>query len=81
MVLIDAVARLVPGIVGDPESLVQDSFADQPAGWPQFTRPAEYRGLMVPDVLLSGDHARIKQWRRRQAAERSSVHTKELKKS
>lgn len=81
MVLIDAVARLVAGVVGDPESLAQDSFADQPAGWPQFTRPADYRGLMVPDVLLSGDHARIKQWRRRQAAERSSVHTKELRKT
>jgi len=81
MVLIDAVARLVPGVVGDPDSLAQDSFSEEPAGWPQFTRPAEYRGLTVPDVLLSGDHARIKQWRRRQAAERSSVHTKELKKT
>src|SRR4030088_2796971 len=81
MVLIDAVARLVPGVVGDPASLVQDSFSDEPAGWPQFTRPADYRGLMVPDVLLSGDHARINQWRRREAAERSSVHTKELKKT
>jgi tRNA (guanine37-N1)-methyltransferase len=81
MVLIDSVARLVPGVVGDPASLTQDSFSDEPSGWPQFTRPAEYRGLMVPDVLLSGDHARIKQWRRRQAVERSSTHTKELKKS
>ncbi|HEX7264378.1 MAG TPA: tRNA (guanosine(37)-N1)-methyltransferase TrmD [Candidatus Dormibacteraeota bacterium] len=81
MVLIDAVARLVPGVVGDPASLAQDSFSDEPAGWPQFTRPADYRGLMVPDVLLSGDHARINQWRRRQAAERSTVHTKELKKT
>ena len=81
MVLIDAVARLVPGIVGDPESLAQDSFSEQASGWPQFTRPADFRGLMVPDVLLSGDHARIKQWRRHQAAERSSVHTKELKKT
>jgi tRNA (guanine37-N1)-methyltransferase len=81
MVVIDAVARLLPGVVGDPESLTQDSFSNEPAGWPQFTRPADYRGLMVPDVLLSGDHARIKQWRRRQAAERSSVHTKELNKT
>src|SRR6195256_204831 len=81
MVLIDAVARLLPGIVGDPESLAQDSFTEMAAGWPQFTRPADYRGLMVPDVLLSGDHARIKQWRRREAAERSTVHTKELKKT
>jgi len=81
MVLIDAVARLLPGVVGDPESLSQDSFSTDPAGWPQFTRPADYRGLMVPDVLLSGDHARIKQWRRRQAAERTSAHTKELNKT
>jgi len=73
MVLIDAVARLVPGVVGDPDSLAQDSFAgaqDEATGWPQFTRPAEYRGMKVPDVLLSGDHARIRQWRREQAARR-----------
>jgi tRNA (guanine37-N1)-methyltransferase len=81
MVLIDAVARLLPGVVGDPDSLTQDTFSTEPAGWPQFTRPADYRGLMVPDVLLSGDHARIKQWRRRQAAERTSAHTKELNKT
>jgi len=81
MVLVDAVARLVPGIVGDPESLTQDSFADAMTGWPQFTRPAEYRGMSVPDVLLSGDHARIKQWRRQQAAQRRVSHSKELKKT
>ncbi len=81
MVLIDAVARLVPGVVGDPQSLAQDSFADEMTGWPQFTRPAEYRGMTVPEVLLSGDHARIKQWRRQQAAQRRGAHTKELKKT
>jgi tRNA (guanine37-N1)-methyltransferase len=74
MVVIDAVARLVPGVVGDPGSLAQDSFADElgeaATGWPQFTRPADFRGMTVPDVLLSGDHARIKQWRRQQAAQR-----------
>jgi tRNA (guanine37-N1)-methyltransferase len=70
MVLIDAVARLVPGVVGDPGSLAQDSFSDELTGWPQYTRPAEYRGMKVPDVLLSGDHARIRQWRRQQAAKR-----------
>ncbi len=63
MVLIDAVARLVPGVVGDPDSLTQDNFSIEPSGWPQYTRPAEYRGMSVPEVLLSGDHARIKQWR------------------
>jgi len=81
MVLIDAVARLVPGVVGDPESLTQDTFADEMTGWPQFTRPAEFRGMTVPDVLLSGDHARIKQWRRQQAAQRRGATMKELKKT
>ena len=71
MVVIDAVARLVFGVVGDPGSLAQDSFADEMTGWPQFTRPAEYRGMAVPDVLLSGDHARIRDWRRQQAAQRN----------
>ena len=77
MVLIDAVARLVPGVVGDPSSLAQDSFVDEMTGWPQFTRPAEYRGMKVPDVLLSGNHAQIRQWRRQQAAQRRPT-TKEL---
>jgi tRNA (guanine37-N1)-methyltransferase len=80
MVLIDTVARLVPGVVGDPQSLTQDSFSSELAGWPQFTRPAEYRGMSVPDVLLSGDHARIRQWRHQQAAQRRVSHSKELKK-
>ena len=70
MVLIDAVARLVPGVVGDPSSLENDTFGGELAGSPQFTRPAEFRGMRVPEVLLSGDHARIRQWRRQQAAQR-----------
>jgi len=70
MVLIDAVGRLVPGVVGDPDSLAQDTFGGELAGCPQFTRPAEYRGMRVPEVLLSGDHARIRQWRKQQAAQR-----------
>ena len=73
MVLIDAVGRLVPDVVGDPESLEQDTFAGELAGCPQFTRPAEFRGMRVPDVLLSGDHARIRQWRRQQAAQRHAA--------
>ena len=77
MVLIDAVSRLVPGVVGDPGSLAQDSFADEMTGWPQFTRPAEYRGMRVPDVLLSGNHDQIRRWRRQQAAQRRPT-TKEL---
>ena len=72
MALIDAVGRLVPGVVGDPESLENDTFAGELAGCPQFTRPAEFRGMRVPEVLLSGDHARIRQWRRQQAAQRNA---------
>ena len=69
MVLIDAVARLVPGVVGDQASLAQDAFGEAPGGYPQFTRPAEWRGLRVPPVLLSGDHAAIERWRRAHARE------------
>ena len=79
MVVIDATARLVPGVVGDPGSLAQDTFSDEMSGWPQFTRPAEYRGMAVPDVLLSGDHARIERWRRQQAATRRVSRTEEVK--
>jgi tRNA (guanine37-N1)-methyltransferase len=75
MVLIDAVARLVPGVVGDPDSLANDTFGGELAGCPQFTRPAEFRGMRVPDVLLSGDHARIRQWRKQQAAQRQASVT------
>ncbi len=63
MVLIDAVARLVPGVVGDEASLAQDAFGEGGGGYPQFTRPAEWRGLRVPEVLLSGDHGAIARWR------------------
>jgi tRNA (guanine37-N1)-methyltransferase len=73
MVLIDAVARLVPGVVGDPGSLDQDSFTAEFGGFPQFTRPAEYRGMKVPEVLLSGDHRRIREWRRATARRRAPI--------
>ena len=64
MVLIDVVARLLPGVVGEEASLAQDLFSRGAGGYPQFTRPAEFRGLRVPEVLLSGDHAAIERWRR-----------------
>lgn len=64
MVLVDSVARLVPGVVGDPGSLEQDTFAGAAGGYPQFTRPSQYRGMNVPEVLMSGNHARIAAWRR-----------------
>ena len=69
MVVIDAVARLVPGVLGEPESLAQDSFREGLTGYPQYTRPAEYRGMRVPEVLVSGDHRKIEEWRRRAARE------------
>jgi tRNA (guanine37-N1)-methyltransferase len=64
MVLVDVVARLLPGVVGEEASLEQDLFADSAGGYPQYTRPAEFRGLRVPEVLVSGDHAAIDRWRR-----------------
>jgi tRNA (guanine37-N1)-methyltransferase len=62
-VVADAVVRLIPGVLNDGESALTDSFQDGLLGSPQYTRPAEYRGLKVPDVLLSGDHLRIEEWR------------------
>ncbi len=67
MVLLDVVARLLPGVVGDEESLVHDTFTAAEGGYPQFTRPAEWRGQRVPEVLLSGNHAEIARWRRTHA--------------
>ena len=71
MVVIDAVARLVPGVLGDEESLAADSFAEGLLGHPQYTRPAEFRGLRVPEVLLSGNHREIEAWRKAQARSRT----------
>jgi tRNA (guanine37-N1)-methyltransferase len=67
MAVIDAVARHVPGVLGDDESADDESFADGLLEYPQYTRPAEYRGLEVPAVLRSGDHAKIAEWRRTQS--------------
>jgi tRNA (guanine37-N1)-methyltransferase len=67
LVVIDAAARLVPGVLGDPESLSEESFSDSLLEYPHYTRPAEVRGLGVPEVLLSGHHEAIRLWRRKQA--------------
>ncbi len=67
MVVIDAVVRLLPGALGDHESASSDSFYEELLSPPQYTRPAEYRGMEVPEVLRSGDHAAIEAWRRAQA--------------
>lgn len=67
MVLIDSVSRLIPGVLGSDESSVDESFSSGLLEYPQYTRPAEYKGLKVPDVLLGGNHALIAKWRHREA--------------
>jgi len=67
LVIIEAVSRMLPGVVGNWESVVTDSFYDGILGPPQYTRPPEFRGLTVPEVLLSGNHAAISRWRRKEA--------------
>ena len=62
-VVIDALARFIPGVLGEEKSLTHESFTGKLLDFPQYTRPAEFRGMSVPDVLLSGDHAKIEQWR------------------
>lgn len=71
MLVIEAVGRLVPGVMGNEASADDESFADGLLEYPQFTRPAEFRGMTVPDVLRSGDHARVASWRRARALERT----------
>lgn len=77
-VLIDAVARQVPGVLGEAKSLEQDSFSDGLLGLPQYTRPAEFRGMKVPEVLLSGDHAKIEAWRQAQRRRRTRERRPDL---
>jgi tRNA (guanine37-N1)-methyltransferase len=71
LVIVDAVARLIPGVVGDQANVADDSFASGLLDFPQYTRPAEFEGLGVPPVLLSGHHAAIQRWRRREALKRT----------
>ena len=78
MVLIDAVSRLVPGVVGSQESTEGGSFTTGLLQHPQYTRPAEFRGRAVPDVLLSGNHAEISRWRRRESLRRTLLRRPDL---
>jgi tRNA (guanine37-N1)-methyltransferase len=78
VVVIEAVARLVPGVIGEPASLEQESFTTGLLDHPHFTRPAEFRGMAVPDVLLSGDHAAIDRWRREEAIRRTRERRPDL---
>jgi tRNA (guanine37-N1)-methyltransferase len=77
-VVVDAVARLIPGVLNDGESALTDSFQDGLLGSPQYTRPPEYRGMRVPDELLSGDHKRIDAWREQQRIERTEQRRGDL---
>lgn len=78
LVVIDAVARLLPGVLGDPEGAREDSHATGLLEYPHYTRPSDFRGWQVPEVLLSGDHGRIGRWRREQALRRTFLRRRDL---
>lgn len=78
MVIIDVVTRLLPGVLGDEESAKEESFSHGLLEYPHYTRPAEFRGMKVPEVLLSGHHAEIAKWRHEQALERTRERRPEL---
>jgi tRNA (guanine37-N1)-methyltransferase len=78
MVLIEAVARMQPGVLGNPDSIEEESFSAGLLEYPQYTRPDEFRGARVPEVLLSGDHAKIRAWRDEQARRRTQERRPDL---
>jgi tRNA (guanine37-N1)-methyltransferase len=78
LIIIDAVTRLIPDVLGDPDGAMDDSHATGLLEYPQYTRPPEYRGWKVPEILLSGDHGKIEQWRREQSLLRTLVRRPDL---
>ncbi|WP_089738815.1 tRNA (guanosine(37)-N1)-methyltransferase TrmD [Gracilibacillus ureilyticus] len=78
MVVIDSVVRLIPGVLGNDDSAVEDSFSTGLLEHPHYTRPADFRGLKVPDVLMSGNHANIEQWRRKESLRRTYLRRPDL---
>ncbi len=78
MVLVDCLARFVPGVIGHEEATHEESFAQGWLEYPHYTRPSVFRGMAVPEVLRSGDHARIARWRKRQAAARTAAQRPDL---
>jgi tRNA (guanine37-N1)-methyltransferase len=78
VVLVDAVVRLIPGVLGHEQSVIDDSFRGGLLEAPQSTRPAEFRGWKVPEVLLSGNHAQIAAWRKKQARQRTRENRPDL---
>lgn len=78
MVVIDSIVRLLPGVLGNEDSPVQDSFSTGLLEYPQYTRPRDFRGMKVPDVLLSGDHKKIDEWRKKEALRRTFLRRPDL---
>lgn len=78
MVVIDALTRLIPGVLGEEESFVTDSFYNGLLEYPQYTRPRDYAGLTVPEILLSGDHEKIRKWRRLMSLKRTMARRPDL---
>jgi tRNA (guanine37-N1)-methyltransferase len=78
LVVVEAVTRVVPGVVGREESLTRESFEEGLLDHPQYTRPQEFRGMKVPEILVSGDHARVDAWRRRAAEEKTRRNRPDL---
>jgi tRNA (guanine37-N1)-methyltransferase len=78
VVVTDAIVRLLPGSLGSETSAEHDSFSDGILDCPHYTRPAEFRGMSVPDVLLNGNHAEIEKWRREKALEKTRINRKDL---
>ncbi len=72
MVLVEAISRLVPGVLGDPESIVEESFAGDLLEYPQYTRPRDYQGFKVPEILISGDHKKIRDWQKAEAVKKTA---------
>ena len=72
MVLVEAVSRLLPGVLGDPESVVEESFANDLLEYPQYTRPRDYQGFKVPEILISGDHKKIRDWQKAEALKKTA---------
>ena len=72
MVLVEAISRLVPGVLGDPESVVEESFTGELLEYPQYTRPRDYQGFKVPEILVSGDHKKIRDWQKAEALKKTA---------
>jgi tRNA (guanine37-N1)-methyltransferase len=81
LVVADAVVRLLPGVLGDAQSAVDESFSHGLLEYPHYTRPADFRGWKVPDILLGGNHGAIEKWRREQARERTRAKRPDLEQS